>query len=174
MLLAVVLAGGITMNFLLNPNNRNRYTIFEEDGRYFYRNRFSAKRNWIEFNNDLALIRQNRVSWGRVYDGLDIFKYIDRRGRVVLRLDVYLADGFSEGLAAVMPFEGGYWGYINKNGEMIIEPQYRRASMFENGVASVYIENEDGGKWTLINKNGEYLQNLYEPINWRSQTQVKE
>jgi len=169
-ILILIFIGGVVMSSLLNPNNRTRYRILEENGRYFYRNRFSMRKVWIEFNDGLALIHQDRTSWGRVYEGLHIWKYVNTQGRVVLRPDVYFADGFSEGLAAVMPHEGGYWGYINTHGEMVIEPQFRRASMFENGVASVYIE--DDGIWVLINKSGEHLQKIDEPINWRSQTQV--
>jgi hypothetical protein len=66
-----------------------------------------------------------------------------------------------------MPYEGSYWGYINKNGEMVIEPQFRRAAMFQDGLASVYID----GRWALINIKGEHIRDIDEPLNWRSYSQ---
>jgi hypothetical protein len=45
---------------------------------------------------------------------------------------------FSENLGAVCV--GGKWGYINRRGEMVIEPQYKNAGPFINGHAVVYDE----------------------------------
>ena len=166
--------GGVTMSILF-PNNRKHYRIYEGNGKYYYRNNVDTlvgsinERIWIAFEDDLALIREYKVSWGRAYT-VTIWKYIDKKGKVVLQPNVYLADAFSEGLAAVMPSEGSLWGYINKNGEMIVEPRFRRASMFQNGVASVYIE--ETGKWILIDREGVHIRDLDEPINWRSYTQA--
>jgi len=172
--LALVL-GGFTMSILF-PNNRSHYKIYEEDGEYYYKNSYCLlNRTWnekkqIAFEDDLALISEYKTAWGITYT-ITLWKFIDKNGKVVLRPDVYLADAFSDGLAAIMPFEGSNWGYINKNGEIVIEPQFTRASMFKDGFASVHIEN-DGGKWVLINKNGEYVQDLDEPLNWKSYSQA--
>ena len=179
LIFVTIIIGGVAMYNVFNPNNRSRYRIFEVDGNFYYRNHFFARlydgaKVRVEFNDGLALINPSIISWGSfVQQGFGIFKYIDTKGRVVLRPDVYFAHAFSEGLAAVMPHEGGPWGYINIYGEMVIEPQFRRASMFENGVASVYFENDNGGRWVLINQSGEHLQYLEGPLDWRSQTQLR-
>ena len=164
-----VLVGDVLVN-VFHSNNRTNYKVYEENGSYYYRNYFSNKRTGLNFSDGLALIHEDKRSFGKIYEGLSIWKYIDETGNVVLTPDVYIADAFSEGLAAVMPFEGSYWGYIDKNGEMVIEPQFRRASMFKNGIASVYIENDS--KWILINKSGDHIQDLDEAMSWESQTQA--
>ena len=42
---------------------------------------------------------------------------------------------FSEGLVAVEIAEK--WGYINSNGDIVVEPQFKQACDFENGMARV-------------------------------------
>ncbi|MDR0501350.1 MAG: WG repeat-containing protein [Coriobacteriales bacterium] len=51
----------------------------------------------------------------------------------------------TDGLAAVSI--GGAWGFINKDGEMVIEAQYLDAHSFHNGFAAVNIS----GRWGFIN-----------------------
>jgi hypothetical protein len=150
-----------------NDNNRQYYNIHEENGEYYYKSHVSDlahdenEKVFIKFEDDLALIRENILEFG--ITSINTFKYIDKSGKVILNLDVYFADAFSEVLAAVIPSEESlWWGYVNKNGEMVIRPQYKQASMFKDGFASVYIE-EDGGKWILINNKGKYIRDLDEP-----------
>ena len=45
------------------------------------------------------------------------------------------------------------WGYINKQGEWVIQPKYLRVSEFHQGVAAVA---NDSYTWQLINKEGKH------------------
>ena len=61
---------------------------------------------------------------------------------------------FSEGLAWVQPNANGKVGFINKTGEMVIQPQFNMSDShysFNNGVAWVLLD----GLWGLINTKGE-------------------
>lgn len=58
---------------------------------------------------------------------------------------------FEEGLAPVRL--NGTYGYINTNGQFVIEPQFDRAYEFSGGEAKVYF----GSKPYIINKKGEKL-----------------
>lgn len=49
---------------------------------------------------------------------------------------------------------GDQWGYINKKGEYVINPQFEAADFFRDGLALVKSSN---GKVGFINKNGEYV-----------------
>ena len=60
------------------------------------------------------------------------------------------AKSFNEGLACVQ--RGNLWGYLNKDGEVAIERQYKNAYSFSGGCA-VVVKNDDS--FGLINKNGE-------------------
>ncbi len=58
------------------------------------------------------------------------------------------ADSFSQGLAAV--YQSGKWGYIDKSGAMIIEPQFESALCFSQELARV----KKDGLWGFINQKG--------------------
>ncbi len=60
---------------------------------------------------------------------------------------------YSEGLAKVR--KGNKWGYINKNGTLIIPEIYDEAGVFSGGKSSVKMN----GRWTEIDKNGKEIKN---------------
>lgn len=49
--------------------------------------------------------------------------------------------------------DNGKWGYVDMNGEVVIEPQYEEAKSFSHGVAAVCID----GKWGYINRNAQVV-----------------
>lgn len=59
--------------------------------------------------------------------------------------------GFSEGLAPVK--NKGYWGYIDEDGNKIVDFSFDSATIFKNGLAVV----SQNGEYRYINKNGEFL-----------------
>ena len=64
--------------------------------------------------------------------------FIDRTGRVVIEPRWAGANNFSEGLAVVATYEGGYKeGYIDQAGKVVIEPAYVMARDFSEGLAAV-------------------------------------
>lgn len=69
------------------------------------------------------------------------------------------ANSFKEGLAAVLI--DGKWGYINKQGQLIIEPQFIHASDFNNNIAIAGIKN----KRFCIDQSGKFLSKKYDQIS---------
>ena len=64
---------------------------------------------------------------------------------------------YSEGLALRADRnKNGYYGYIDINGEWVIEPQYNNAQSFRNGLAAVCINQ----KWGFIDKNNTVVAQL--------------
>ena len=59
---------------------------------------------------------------------------------------------FSEGLAPVNV--EGKWGYINKQANITITPQFDWATPFHDGVARILIGSFSSGKFGFINKKG--------------------
>ena len=59
-----------------------------------------------------------------------------------------LTRGFSEGLAPVRV--GGKYGYIDKAGTVVINPQYQWAGAFSEGLAALNI----AGAWGFVNRQG--------------------
>lgn len=54
-----------------------------------------------------------------------------------------------DGIIAVC--EDGLWGFVDLDGDYVIDPQYVAAKSFSNGLAAVY----DGSLWGFINTDGE-------------------
>jgi hypothetical protein len=84
---------------------------------------------------------------------------IDSKGEIKFTLqDAAKAMNFSEGLAAFSMFEEGdmKWGFINKEGNIVINPQFLDTRSFSNGMCA--IANADK-KWGFINEKGELVIN---------------
>ncbi len=94
------------------------------------------------FNEDLALVQNEKTEY-----------YLDTEGNVVMEFDQeeFFRCPFQEGLACVT--ENGKRGFINRDGEMVIEPRYDRVKSFSNGLASVM----KGESWGYINNEGEFV-----------------
>ncbi|MGQ9512886.1 WG repeat-containing protein [Thermodesulfitimonas sp.] len=86
--------------------------------------------------------------------------YIDRTGRVVIdRDDIIVPGNFSEGLAPVKVGcgSGNLWGYIDKNGNMVIGPRFESAGGFHSGLAEVGVDLVHGGRWRYIDNTGKHV-----------------
>src|SRR5262249_22022022 len=84
--------------------------------------------------------------------------YIDRSGKTLIELNkkIDYARPFSEGMAPVRVVKNDkylYWGYIDKTGKFVIEPQFGDAGLFSEGFAQILLN----GKWGLIDKTGKIL-----------------
>jgi len=101
----------------------------------------------------------SNFSEGLAAVGNKYFAFIDTTGTQITNTFSYI-DDFSEGLAAVE--QNNLWGFINKEGKMIIEPQFIKASRFHEGLAAVIPNNTDESKrqfkkWGFINKTGKLI-----------------
>jgi hypothetical protein len=74
--------------------------------------------------------------------------YVDRQGKVALRVKGGEAHGFSEGLAGVEV--DGRWGFIDPRGKWVVPPRFDRVGSFSQGLAAVEIE----GKWGYADRAG--------------------
>jgi hypothetical protein len=92
-----------------------------------------------EFNEGMALVRDH-----------GIYFYINTSGDEIGRNSNYIVKyNFHDGLARII--QNGKWGFIDKEGKIIIPAIYNKVEDFSNGFAAVLIS----GKWGFINKNGE-------------------
>ncbi len=87
--------------------------------------------------------------------------YINRSGNLDIPYRFGTADFFSEGLAAVKNDKKKGWGFINKMGEFVIEPQFHSVRRpFVNGIAFVIIKENNQLKRAYINTCGEIISNF--------------
>ncbi len=54
---------------------------------------------------------------------------------------------------------GNRYGYIDKTGHFVINPQFDFAWIFSEGLAAVLIGDEETGKWGYIDKTGHFVIN---------------
>jgi hypothetical protein len=95
----------------------------------------------------------------------DKWRYFDGEGNVISLFDEFDSVGrFTEGLAyAVKQNENGNkYGYINRQGEIIIPFEYDYASDFYNGAATVTIAKNGIALHSLIDKTGKSITWLKE------------
>lgn len=83
--------------------------------------------------------------------------YIDTTGQLHIPLKFNVIDGFSEGLASA-----GYLspdnrsstvGFINRQGQFIVEPQFENTGFFQEGFVNV----KSNGKWGYLNREGQLV-----------------
>jgi hypothetical protein len=102
------------------------------------------------FSEGLAAVRPGKVSEG--YSGK--VGYLNGDGKWSIKPQFDEAHDFSEGLAAVNQgakgHMGGKWGYIDKDGTLVIPARYGYAGQFKNERACV----EEAEHWKLIGTKG--------------------
>ena len=112
------------------------------------------------FSEGLAAVR-NLVLPSGLLEG-----YIDKSGKVVIKLQFVRAYDFSEGLAAASIMENGVQkiGYIDKTGTWVIQPQFYLAHAFSEGLALVCTGGVSTNdlRWGFIDKTGKVVIKLQE------------
>jgi hypothetical protein len=108
-----------------------------------------------EFKNNFAKVKISRRKW----------KFLNMQMQEFPDEDFYEVKNFNEGLAAVKGRKG--WGFIDKEGKMVIPCQYSDVGSFNEGLAKakIYIPAKLLGLikskrvYALIDKNGQVIYN---------------
>lgn len=108
-------------------------------------------------------------------DGYDyITGFIDTNGNCPIEIKYYALGEFTDSDLIYASIDGEKYGFIDKNGNYVIKPQFDNAEDFDyNGYAKVNIGFKfdmlhgvtNAGKWGLIDKSGNYVvQPIYDEI----------
>lgn len=113
-----------------------------------------CKGQWVERPRyDLTNWNSYRSSRAVVQDKKEKYAFLDEKGQLITDFKYELVDDFYEGVASVTE-DRSNWGFINRSGKMVIKPQFRFCSRFENGLAKVQIQNN----WGYIDKAGKIVR----------------
>jgi hypothetical protein len=99
------------------------------------------------FDDGLAMVEIKRPDEVDGHRG-----YIDHTGKLVIPLRFRSGSEFSEGLAAVEN-NRRKWGYINRQGKWVIQPQFDQAQNFRKDWATVKVGWYEG----VIDKSGKFV-----------------
>lgn len=154
-------------------NGNKKYRLIHSNGKYLNRYRFrnipkysgsllvgKKREKYILLNPMGELITKKHFNRAyKIADGKAIARQkkvwylIDSSGNLQkLPYDFQRTDTLSENACAVRI--KGKWGYINGNGQLIIEPSFSMAKAFKHGVAEVAFNDE---RRAYINRKGDTL-----------------
>lgn len=123
--------------------------IIDASGKYIVK----PKYNYIgEFSDNRAIVNDSKE-----------FKVIDEKGTVLFKSDNYIGY-YQDGVAVFADLDkNSQWiyGYVDKQGKIIIKPQYKSAGNFKKGRAVIQI---DDNEYAIINKSGEILKSFNHPF----------
>ena len=150
----VDLNGNLVVDFEIDQRPSimtSNWSYFNENGKIKFVN---SKSNFFDTDFSEALHFNEDHSIVKDYDGR--LAIIDLDLKVISVLDgVEKAGYISDGMIKFMG-SNGLWGYMNKSGEIVIDPIYSRASFFSENLATVGLKNFDNNKieYGIIDRSG--------------------
>ena len=105
----------------------------------------------ISFNEGVALVKVKDKE----------YNLIDINGKVINTYNYDFVSQYGDGLMVFGESFEGPLGYINREGKIVINPKYKSAEGFKDGVAIVSESDSFIGPYGVIDKEGKYL---YPPI----------
>ena len=168
---------------LIPVESGNEFQYIDRDGKIVINPQFSIA---TVFRDGLALVRTSgeNEKWGYIsedgkysilanYKEATVFSEglawvvaenaapaaIDESGQIKITLqDAEKVRIFSDGLAAfsISDSSGVKWGFVDKDGQVKVTPQFQNTGDFSNGLCAV--ANEEG-KWGYIDKTGKLVIN---------------
>lgn len=82
---------------------------------------------------------------------------IDLEGNIIKELEYNLVVPSEDRQTYLIGNNNDLFGYLNNEGDILIEPKFNDAQLFEDGNAIVGIKNEESILYGVINLNGEYI-----------------
>ena len=134
-----------------------KYGFIDETGAFVIKTKYTEAG---DFSEGLARVR---VGGATVYPtGASLvnrkdnnWQYIDKLGNTVFKIRTDEVGDFSEGLASARIIKSGRFlcGYLDKQGQWAIAPQFERCERFSHGSAKILLS----GEWRLIDTQGKFI-----------------
>ncbi|MEB1807351.1 MAG: WG repeat-containing protein [Bacillaceae bacterium] len=100
-----------------------------------------------DFKDEKALVRLTNRNYA----------LIDKKGTILNTYAYHMMSGFSEGLSAFRKTLDDPFGYVDENGNIVIEPQFSIALPFQEGRAVVNIIDGINNRYGLIDRQGKFI-----------------
>lgn len=144
---------------MIDSNGNNVIKVDYEDLHSFSEGLAAAKLNgkygYVDEKENVVIPYQfkqaGNFSEGKAYVNAGDKEFIDKEGKIIAKnLKFSLLDGFHNGRAAIIV--NSEFGYIDENFNIVVEPKYKIAKNFVNGMAIV---GKSLDEFHLINKKGD-------------------
>ena len=110
----------------------------------------------LDFDGPIAIVCLNHK-----------YGLINTQGKELILPSMYFIDDFYSGLAWFKASENGFWGLMDKDGKIVIEPQFNTVYRFKDGFA--YCKNPKGTS-IIISKTGKIIYREKRSITtWQTQ-----
>lgn len=100
-----------------------------------------------DFTEGKAIVKMKNGSWA----------LIDLTGKVVKSYSYPTVENYGEGLLAFQKSRDGKFGYMDEQGNKVIEPQFSGAQPFIGGKAIVNVSDDYKNHFGLIDRNGHFI-----------------
>ena len=143
-----------------NPDGTYYYGYIDRYGNEIVSPKFLEA---TEYKDGVALVKSKTKEYG----------LINREGRFINKYKYEYVSQYGDGALIFADSINGPFGYINKKGQVIIEPIYKMANGFKDGLAVVSTEDVYNSKYGAINLKGNYVyQQIYSQINYLGEGRV--
>ncbi|MHC0036172.1 WG repeat-containing protein [Pseudoneobacillus sp. C159] len=143
-----------------NEENQYLYGYLTKQGKEVVPLRYQSATN---FSNGKAVVKKQ--------DGY--YQLINLSGKTLNTYDQAFVGELSEGLMTFQQENGGKFGFMNEQGETIIEPAFTGAQAFRNGRAIVNTDRQYGFQYGLIDRTGKLtIQPIYNDIKMLGENRV--
>jgi hypothetical protein len=85
------------------------------------------------------------------------YSLIGLAGKIINTFSYAFVGNYGEGLLAFQKTMDGKYGYIDEQGEIVIEPQFSEAQAFSQGRAVVTMSEDFNGDYGLIDRKGQFM-----------------
>jgi hypothetical protein len=127
----------------------------DEDGQYLYgylnrRGKEVLPLEYVaasDFSDGKAVVKNK--------DGT--YSLIGLAGKIIKNYDYAFVGNYGDGLLAFQKSLGGKYGYIDEQGEVVIEPQFSEAQAFSQGRAIVTMSENVKENYGLIDRLGQFM-----------------
>ncbi len=120
---------------------------------------------YIDYNGDIVFNLDDKATDAYSFDNkkakivkADKYNYINLEGEIIGEWKEFPDDYHAA-------FKNGKFGYINKNGQKVIDYKFNYAYDFKDGIAKVRIGSRTTGKRAYINRKGEFITKKYDQIS---------
>jgi hypothetical protein len=145
-------------------DGRALFANTSEDGRYLYGYLDKEGNEIIPVKYESGTDFQEGRAVVKVKDNQ--YELIDVNGNAVATYNYGFVGTFSDGLLSFQPIGNDKYGYINSQGNIVIDPQFAWAIPFKEGRAVVNVADNYQNEIGLIDKTGKFIfEPIYNDIN---------